>query len=146
MFLDVPLPGAFAVRPELISLGFGASKAAPHSLGLFAGALSLVYSFDDSEVQCLAAVGPLAGISVDDAAVGFRGGLLAAIGLRFAVAKAIDIEAKVSLPVVLYGPKGVSTPGQRAFADGSAVDFPLQTMFQLGVAVDLAAAVAALSP
>ncbi len=136
-YLDIPLPGPFALRPEGLLLGFGGLDAAPSPLGLFAGALSLVYSFDDTDVQALAAVGPLAGVSVAGGPPELRAGALASLGLRLPVADFAGLEARVALPLVLYGPKGLSLPGQPAFADGSPVDFPLQTAFFIGATFDL---------
>lgn len=148
LFLDVPLPGPFAVRPELVSLGFqGASPATdpadldvrnPQSLGFLAGALSLVYSFDDSDLEALASVGPLAGVSVERS-FAMHGGLLAAIGVRIPVAGAASLDVEVSSPFVILGPKGVTAPGQSAYADGTLVELPLQALFSIGLVVDVEA-------
>ena len=65
-----------------------------------------------------------------------RAGALASLGLRFPVWHALDVEARVALPAVLWGPRGFVLPFAPSFGDGSANDFPLQTTFSLGVVVD----------
>lgn len=152
LFLDVPLPGPFALRPELLSLGFqGAAPAPdaadvavrnPQSLGFVAGALSIVYSFDDSDLEALASVGPLAGVSLERS-FAMHAGLLAGIGLRVPVAGAASLDVQVSSPVVIVGPKGITAPGQGGYADGTLVELPLQALFSLGLVVDVEALFAA---
>lgn len=134
--LDVPLAGPVALRPEGVLLGFAGSAAAPSSLGLFAGALSLCYRFDDTDARALAAVGPLVGASAEGSDVALRAGALVSLGLRFSVLPAVDVELRVALPLVLWGPHGAALPGAPAFADGVVNDLPLQTAFTLGIAVD----------
>ncbi len=140
--LDVPLGEVLALRPEGVVAGFGGSAQAPASLGLFAGALSLVYRFDDTDAEALAAVGPLAGAVADGADVGLRAGALASLGLRFPLFPAVAVEARVSLPLVLWGPAGFALPGAAAFPDGSPNALPLQTCFTVGLSVDPVALVA----
>lgn len=142
--VDVPLPlwprSPLGLRPELFALGLGGSDEAPRNLGLFAGALSLVYAFDDTEVEALAAVGPMAGLVVDGDAAEAQVGALASIGLGLPVGDAGRLEARVMLPAPLWGPRGTALPAQDTYADGSAVALPLQACFMIGFVVDLEAA------
>lgn len=137
--LDIPLAGAFALRPEGLVLAFGESRAAPSSLSLLGGALSLVYRFDDTDARALVAVGPLGGASVDGGAVELVAGAQASLGLRFPVLPAVDVEARVALPLVLWTPRGGATPGSPTLGDGSSHPWPLQTSFSLGISVDAGA-------
>lgn len=100
---------------------------------MFAGALSLVYSFDDSSVQALASAGPLAGVAADSKPA-FALGALASLGLRLPISDAVRIEARVALPAVLYSASPSFTPGQNAL-----VPFVPVTTFSFGVAFDLGA-------
>lgn len=134
--IDVPLTEAWAVRPEGLVVGFGGSDLAPASLGLFAGALSLVYRFDDTDAIAVAAVGPLVGAVADGPEVGLRAGALASLGLRFVVLPAVAVEARLALPLTLWGPQGFVAPGATTFPDESVNNLPLQTCFTLGLAVD----------
>ncbi|MBI1947220.1 MAG: hypothetical protein HYS27_16110 [Deltaproteobacteria bacterium] len=134
--VDVPLAGPLSLRPEGLLLGFGGSATTPASLGLFGGALSLAYRFDDTDARALAALGPLGGVSADGATVAVRAGALVSLGLRFPVLPALALEARVALPLVLWGPRGLALPGAPTFDDGTANDLPLQTTFTIGVAAD----------
>jgi hypothetical protein len=140
-FLDVPLPlwprSPLGVRAELLSLGFGGSEDVPATLGLLGGALSLLYSFDDSDLVALGSVGPLAGLVVDGPVTEAQAGVLVTLGVAFPVAPAARLQARVLVPAPLAGPGGWWTPGQRVLDDGSPVAFPLQAGFQLGIALDL---------
>lgn len=142
VFVDIPLPGPFALRPELISLGFQGSEANPQSLGFFAGALSLAYSFDDSDLEAVASVGPLAGVSIERS-FAMHGGLLAGIGIRTPVTSAASLDVEVSSPFVVVGAKGITFPGQTAYLDGTPVELPLQVLFSIGLVVDIEALFAA---
>lgn len=124
-FVDVPIPGPLAVRPEVFTLAW-------NKVGLFAGALSLVYSFDDSSVQALASVGPLAGIAADTKPA-LALGALAALGLRLPVNDVVRIEARVALPAMLYSPSPSFTPAQ------NSAPFVPVTTFSFGVAFDFGA-------
>lgn len=137
--VDVPLTSAFALRPEAFALGFNGSATTPASLALLGAALSLAYRFDDTDARAVVAVGPLGGVSLEGETVAIRAGALASLGLRFPLLEALDLEARVALPLVLWGPRGFSTPGTTTFDDGSANDFPLQTTFSIGVSVDAGA-------
>jgi hypothetical protein len=139
VFGEIPLPAALALRPEVFALAFGPSAAAPHNLTLSAAALSLAYSFDDTEIQAIASVGPFVGLSSDGSANAVRLGALASLGLRVPVASFASLEAKVGVPQVLTGPHGITPIAQAQYSDGTAVDFPLETTFQIGVALDLEA-------
>lgn len=138
--VDVPLfdaqVDALTLRPEGLVMGFGGSATAPTSLALFAGALSLSYRFDDTDAVAVAAVGPLGGAVADGSAVSLRAGVLASLGLRFPVLPALALEARVGLPLILWGPQGVALPGAGTFPDGSVNELSLQSAFTIGVAVD----------
>ena len=43
----------------------------------------------------------------------------------------------LALPVIAYGSKGLSRPGQREYSDGTLVELPLQALVALGFVVDL---------
>jgi hypothetical protein len=122
----VPLPGPLAVRPEVLTLAW-------NKLGLFAGALSLVYSFDDTSVQALASLGPLAGVAADSKPA-FAAGALASLGLRLPVSDVVRIEARVALPAILY----TQSPSFTAPPNAALPLVPVTT-FSFGVAFDLGA-------
>lgn len=134
--VDIPVLGPVSLRPEGFVLGFGGSDETPASLALAGCALSLVYRIDDLDVRAHIAGGPLAGLSVEGSRTALRAGALLALGLRFPVLHGIDLEAKVGLPVVAFGPLGIVPPGVFELADGTPYDFPLQATFALGFAVD----------
>lgn len=141
LFLDVPLPlwprSPLGLRAEVLTLGFAGSDTAPATLGLFAGALSLVYAFDDTDVLALAAVGPLAAAAADAGPLEIHAGVLASIGVRFPVAEAASVEARVLAPALLSGPRGLTPPGQPVHEDGTLVAFPLQAAVTFGITIDL---------
>lgn len=141
LFVDVPLPlwprSPLGLRAEMLTLGFAGSDIAPATLGLFAGALSLVYAFDDTDVLALAAVGPLAAAASDAGPVEIHAGVLASIGVRFPVAEGASVEARVLAPALLSGPRGLTPPGQSQHDDGTLVAFPLQAAVTFGITVEL---------
>jgi hypothetical protein len=149
---DSPSWGPLALRADVLALWIpGADRddedpfANRADLALAGGALSLVYRFDETDVRALAAVGPLAALSVDGDAAALRAGALASAGLRFPILPGVDVEGRLLLPVLLYGPEGFTAPIDRANPDGTLAAWPLQFSFLLGVALDPVALFASLA-
>src|SRR5688500_11106193 len=67
LYADVPVWGPFAARAETWAGAWGGSPTTAQPIALGAGALQLVYVFDETDTAAIVGVGPFAAASVDGA-------------------------------------------------------------------------------
>jgi hypothetical protein len=138
---ETPSWGPLALRLDGLAMFVpGSTRDEPgdiaRDLTLAGAALSLTYRFDDSDIAALLGAGPLAAISIDGDHVAPFVGALVSLGLRFPIFEGADIEARLCVPVAFLSEGAFVLPGQRALADGTALPWPLQVTFLLGVHID----------
>lgn len=139
--VELPLAWGFGLEALGYGMGWGPSEDTASPLGLFGGALNLIYAFDDTDTAAIIGIGPTYAVGLwqteqDELLYAQYAGAMLELRLRMPLGRATGAEAVVRAPIYLWGPEGFAMRAPFGNDRSAAGMFPSQFSLSVGLAFE----------